>query len=302
MNLFKLAIASGKGGVGKSMLSSTLAMLAAKDRSVTAIDCDVDTPNLNIWMGGIQRWDKVIPVKTSERPRIDYSRCDGCGACVDNCRFNAMKIVEGRPILNTFLCEGCGVCEIVCPQKSIELELVQNGEIRIKKIIDNRFISYLVSGYLFPGESGSGKIVSEIKNTADDIWRRHEIPERNRLLEIIDSAPGTGCPVTAALRGTDFVVLITEPTLSGFSDLRHILDVIGFFKLSFGVVINKWDINKSISQSIENEFGSKILGKISYDKNIFKSISGLTPIIKTKLRAKEEIEDIYNVLKNRLGL
>ncbi|GAH48741.1 unnamed protein product, partial [marine sediment metagenome] len=117
----KIVILSGKGGVGKSMLSSALAMLFRKSLRVTAVDCDVDAPNLGIWLSGIKKWDKIIPVVTSAKPEIDYKKCDGCGVCVEKCRFGALKMEKGKPKLNPFLCEGCGACEIICPQKAIKL-------------------------------------------------------------------------------------------------------------------------------------------------------------------------------------
>ena len=156
----KLVIASGKGGVGKSMLSSALAMLFSQNKKTIAVDCDADAPNLSIWLGGVNMWDKIIPVITSAKPEIDYKKCNGCGFCVENCRFSALKMVDGKPKLNPFLCEGCGACEVVCPQKAIKLKPIQNGEIKIKKL---KYGFPLVSGNRFPGETGSGKVVTEIK-------------------------------------------------------------------------------------------------------------------------------------------
>ncbi len=284
----KLVIASGKGGVGKSMLTSALSMLFAENQKVVAVDCDADAPNLAIWLGGVKNWDKTIPVVASARPEIDLNKCNGCGLCAKNCRFSAIKMVKGKPKLNQFLCEGCGTCEVICPQKAIKLKPVQNGEIKIKK---TKYGFPLVSGQLYPGETGSGKVVAEIKNEAEKF-------EHN--LMIIDSAPGTGCPVIASLQGADFVVLITEPTPSGFSDLKRVLEVVNHFTISYQIVINKWDINSQLSDKIENWAKEKFLGKISYDKKIFKAIANLNPILKTNLKAKKEIKEIYSKLSRDL--
>lgn len=288
----KIVVASGKGGVGKSMLASALAMLFAKDKKVVAVDCDVDAPNLAIWLNEIKKWDKILPVITSAKPIFDYKKCVGCGLCVKNCRFAALSMPappiggsKGRPKLNPFLCEGCGACEVICPQKAIKLEPVQNGQIKIK---NTKYKFPLVSGQLLPGESGSGKVVVEIKKAAEKF--KHD-------LMIIDSSPGTGCPVIAALQDANFTVLITEPTPSGFVDLKRVLKVVNHFKIPYGVVINKWDINPKISQQIEKNFQNKLLGRISYDKNIFKAIANLNPILETNLKAKKEIEKIYKKLK-----
>jgi MinD superfamily P-loop ATPase len=115
---------------------------------------------------------------------------------------------------------------------------------------------------------------------------------------IIDSAPGTGCPVIASLRGVDFAVLVTEPTPSGFSDLKRVLELVNHFKIPYGIVINKWDVNPQLAKNIEKKLKKQLLGKISYDKEVFKAVSNLTPILETKLRAKEEIKNVFNKLKN----
>lgn len=281
---FKLVIASGKGGVGKSMLTSALAMLFAKDKKIVAVDCDVDAPNLAIWLNEINKWSKTIPVVASARPIIDYNKCNGCGLCAKNCRFSAMKMVGDKPKLNPFLCEGCGACEVICPQKAIKLKPVQNGEIKIK---ETKYGFPLVSGQLYPGESGSGKVVDEIRAEAEKF---------NAEIMIIDSAPGTGCPVIASLRGADFVILITEPTPSGFSDLKRVLEIVNHFNLPWNLVINKYDINRQLSKRVQTWAKKRFLGKISYDKKVFKAIAGLTPILETDLKAEKEIKEIYSKL------
>jgi len=281
----KIVVSGGKGGVGKSMLASALAMLFTRNQKIVAVDCDADAPNLAIWLGGVEKWDKTLPVVASARPEIDYKKCNGCGLCAKNCRFSALKMVNGKPKLNPFLCESCGACEVICPQKAIRLKPIQNGEIKIKK---TRYSFPLVSGSLFPGETGSGKVVTEIKKEAEKF--------KNNLM-IIDSAPGTGCPVIASLRGADFVILVTEPTPSGFSDLKRVLEVVNHFDIPWNLVINKWDINSQLSNKMEKWTKNNFLGKISYDKEIFKTVSNLNPIIETNLKAKGEIEKIFKKLK-----
>ena len=193
----KIAISSGKGGVGKSMLTSALATLFSREKKVVAVDCDVDAPNLAIWLNEEKEWESIEKVSTSSKAVINHDKCVGCGLCAQKCRFNAIKMVNGKPVVNNLLCEGCGACEVLCPKKAIHLEPVKNGEIRMKEIEPG---FNLVSGQLYPGETGSGKIVSEIKKEAEKI--DHE-------LMVIDSSPGTGCPVIVALRYVDFVVLVT---------------------------------------------------------------------------------------------
>ncbi|UZE93216.1 MAG: ATP-binding protein [Candidatus Nealsonbacteria bacterium] len=290
----KLVIASGKGGVGKSMLASSLAILFTESKKIVAVDCDVDAPNLAIWLNEIKDSREKIPVVTSAKPIIDYKKCNGCGLCVEKCRFGAIKMVDGKPKLNPFLCEGCGVCEIVCPQKAIKLKPVQNGEIIIK---NTKYGFPLIIGNLLPGETGSGKIITELKKQAD---------KSGCKLQILDSSPGTGCPVIAALQDSNFAILITEPTPSAFSDLKRVLKVVNHFNIPWGLVINKWNIDPGLSNKIEKwtlrhgsgQIGKRILGKISYDKKIFKAVSNLKPIVETNLKAKTEIKKIFKKLNN----
>jgi MinD superfamily P-loop ATPase len=284
----KITIASGKGGVGKSMLASALATLFSIDKRVVAVDCDVDAPNLAIWLNSDKNWKRTKKISTSSKAIINYGKCNGCGVCAKKCKFNAIKMIKGMPQINHFLCEGCGACEILCPQKAISLKPVNNGEIKIKEVKPG---FHLVSGQLYPGETGSGKIVSEIKKEAEKI---------NHELMIIDSSPGTGCPVIAALRDTDFVVSITEPTLSGFSDLKRMIEVVDYFRVPFAVVVNKWEINERKSKEIKKWAGEKFLGKISYDQKIFNAIANFIPILETNLKAKIEIKVIFDNLNKKI--
>ena len=275
----KIAIVSGKGGVGKSMVSSALSVLFSKKHKIAAVDCDVDAPNLAIWLNERGDWTETVPVIASARPEIDYKKCDKCGLCAAHCQFGA---ISDKIKLNPFLCEGCGVCEIVCPQKAIKIKPVQNGEIKIKK---TKYNFPLISGQLFPGESGSGKIVSQVKKEAEKF---------KSDIMLIDSAPGTGCPVIASLQGADFALLVVEPTIISFSDLKKVLKIVN---VPYGVVINKWDVDKKMSLTIKKWSKKNFLGLISYDKNILKVI----PIMETNLQAKEEIKEIYTNLLERLN-
>jgi MinD superfamily P-loop ATPase len=312
----KIAVASGKGGVGKSMLASAVAMLFAQDKKIVAVDCDVDAPNLHLWLGLGKRglksantnvvaqfiarsWDEVEKISTNQRPVIDYEKCDGCGKCVEMCQFGALEkedvvaqftarpgerglksATTSRVAVNPYLCEGCGACAAVCPQKAIKMVPVENAEIRIKNSVHG---FPLVSAQLYPGHTGSGKIVEEIKKRAEDF---------DHQVMILDAPAGTGCPVIAALKDADFVILVTEPTPSGLSDLQRTLTAVNHFQIPFGVVINKWDINPPLTQKIEKEFGGKILGKIAYDKKIFEAIANLTPVMETNLPAVKEIKNV----------
>ncbi len=267
------------------MISSSLAILLSSEKRIVAADCDVDAPNLAVWLGEPENWQKTEKISVSEKPVIRSSGLskEKIKECVGKCRFGALKEKNGELELSPFLCEGCGACEIFCPEGVAKMKPVKSGEIRIKK---SKHGFPLVSGHLYPGETGSGKIVSEVKSRAENLGKEE--------IMIIDSAPGTGCPVTASLQDADLVLLITEPTPSSFSDLKRVLKVVEHFNIPWHGVINKWDVNQELSGRIEKWLGKRMLGKISYDKGIFKAVSQLIPIVETNLKAKKEIEQIFN--------
>lgn len=277
----KIVIASGKGGVGKSMLASSLALLSVKKKVVTC-DCDVDAPNLGLWLG-VTKHDLIEKISTSEEAKIDLDKCIKCGKCKDVCVFSAVEKNENYHI-NSFLCEGCGACKLVCPTNAITLKSVKNGELRIR---NTKYGFPLISAQLYPGEAGSGKIVEQVRKKAEEF---------DYELMILDAAAGTGCPVIASLRGCDYAVLVTEPTPSGFSDLKRVLEVVNHFKIPYGIVINKWDINPKLSKKIQKWSENKFLGKISYDRKVIDCIVNLKPVIFSDSKVVNEIKKIYKKL------
>ena len=284
--MVKIVVASGKGGVGKSMLASSLALLFSKEKKVVACDCDVDAPNMGLWLG-VEDHDKREKISTSEKAEIDQKKCTKCGKCKEICRFSAIESKGGSFNVNPLLCEGCGACEIVCPADAINLKEVKNGELRTKQTSHGL---PLVSGQLYPGEAGSGKIVELLRKKAEKFDNDYMI---------MDAAAGIGCPVIASVRGTDFAVLITEPTPSGFSDLKRIMEIVNHFNVPYGIVINKWDINKKTSDDIEKWADDKFLGKISYDKKVIDSIVNLRPVIFSNSVVVKEIKNIFSELRQK---
>ena len=276
-----IVVASGKGGTGKSMLASSLSLLFSQSWRIVACDCDVDAPNLGLWLG-VTTYDSVEQISTSEKARIDLEKCIGCGKCYENCFFGAIERIDSKFKVNPLLCEGCGVCELLCPEEAIELTPVMNGEIRVK---ETKWGFPLVSGRLKPGETGSGKIVQELRRRAEKI--NHEIM-------ILDAAAGIGCPGIASVMGCDYAVLVTEPTPSAISDLQRILKIVDHFNIPYGIILNKWDINPKASEEIAKWSGDRFLGRISYDREVVNSIVNLTPVILSESKVKDEIKEVFN--------
>ena len=269
------------------MLASSLAIMFSEKRKVVACDCDVDAPNLGLWLG-IEKYDYYEKISTSEKALINSSKCIKCGKCLI-CRHGAIKKNEEYTI-NSILCEGCGLCKVVCPVGAIDIKPVENGEIRIKKTMWN---FPLISGQLYPGESGSGKIVTEVKKKAESF---------DYEIMIIDSAAGIGCPVIASITGCNFAILVTEPTPSGISDLKRILKIVNHFKIPYGIVINKYDINKEFSKIIEKMSGKHFLGKISYDEKVVYSIVNLKPVLYSDSKIVKEIKEVFKKLNTIISI
>jgi len=286
----KIVVASGKGGVGKSMVASSLSVLFAKEYRIVACDCDVDAPNLGLWLG-VTEYDERKKVTTSEKAFIkSQENAKKCGLDPEICRFGAISIEDGQYRIDSMLCEGCGLCAFLCPT-GIEMRFVENGEIRIKK--NTKYGFPLIDAQLGPGETGSGKLVEELKK---------ELKRFEYDIVILDSAAGTGCPVISSVRGSDFALIVTEPTPAGISDMKNMLKVIEHFKIPFAVVINKYDLNEKLTEWIEENIGN-VVGKIRYDKDVIKAIVNLTPVVAFKSDgASKDITEMFERLRETLHL
>lgn len=272
-----LTILSGKGGTGKTTLSSNLAVLLSKKKKIIAADCDADAPNFSLALGikdkDFLKWEKV---QTNEKAVLNEEKCNGCKKCLDVCNFGAIgwNKEKNKPIFNSMLCEGCGACQLVCPKKAIELVKVHNGKIGET---NSKYGFPLFSGQLKVGAAGSGKIVTLIKQKAEE-----KAKKQNKDLILVDSAAGVGCPVIASIQGSDFIIAVTEPTPSGLSDLKRALRAVNHFRIPYGLVINKYDLNKNFTKKIEKfakENKISLLGKIPYDKKFVKALVELKPTI-----------------------
>ena len=267
----EVVIISGKGGVGKSAISASLGAILMKKHGVVFADTDVDSPNLNLFFASRPRSSR--DVKTAEKAFLDCERCTCCLECLKACRFSAITVSDGAPVLIRYFCEGCGACSIVCPEGAIEIKEVTNGNIATFDI-DNAVI---VSGELMIGESSSGRLVDEVKRAAKEEGERI-----NADLIIIDGPPGTGCPVISAIKGSDYVIAATEPTPAALSDLRRIFDVIRHFGLPSGIVINKAGLHQA-SEDLIREFakqiGVPILAAVPYDRSVPAATARAMPVV-----------------------
>ena len=214
-----IAIASGKGGTGKTTVSLNLAR--AFGSAVQLLDCDVEEPNGHLFLGGSPEGEEIVSIKV---PEVDESLCDGCGECGRFCEYNAIVSFGSKPLVFAEMCHGCGGCMMVCPKKAIrevDRRIGVVGKVRAGDIT-------LIQGRLDVGSALAPPLIREVKARL-----REGIPA------ILDAPPGTSCPVIATLRGVDFTALVTEPTPFGLHDLELAVAIVRELGIPFGVVVNR---------------------------------------------------------------
>lgn len=305
MNRKKIAVISGKGGVGKTSLVASLASIAHKDQDVNIIilDCDVDAPNLALILPPKSKKEVLTQdTFTTKKARFLEEICVQCKQCYDEhfCEFNALNWDENinMPIIDYLACEGCGACRVLCPEDAFEINPMKSGEI----ISYDAEIGFpLIYGKTKLGSTTSGLLVSEVKERSTEL---KEFNDANLVL--IDGPPGIGCPVIATVSGLDYIVAITEPTPSGLHDLERAIEMVNQFNIPFGIVINKADL-KSASQKELNKYiddsGYTVLGKISFDLSIPEAMSYAEPVVdySPESVASQAIKKIYAKLKYNLS-
>lgn len=285
----EIVIISGKGGTGKTSMAASLFAIAG---NAVAADCDVDAADMFIVL------DPEIVEKhdfySGRTAVIRQEKCTNCGKCTDLCRFDAVITKSGRHFIDASECEGCSVCVAFCPQKAIDFIERNCGQ----WFISNTRFGPFVHAKLGIGAENSGKLVTAVRSQA-----KKTAVEKKADFVITDGPPGTGCPVIATITGADAVLIVTEPTLSGFHDLERVLELTKHFGLKTAVVVNKWDINGPITRRIEefaqNE-GALIPGRVSYSRDVTFAQINKKSIVEYKKEGitSEEIKTIWsNLLK-----
>jgi MinD superfamily P-loop ATPase len=274
----QLTVISGKGGTGKTTLVGSFAVLT--ENKVIA-DCDVDAPDLHLLLHpAIQ---KKMEFKGLKVAVMDKTLCIECGTCAETCRFNAIASSEDLDYsVNPARCEGCGACVYTCPQEALSLQERVSGSV----FISSTKYGPMAHAQLNIAEEASGKLVTVVRENALRIAEKEGCD-----LILIDGAPGIGCPVIASLSGVDLALIVTEPTQSGLHDLKRILDVVAHFGVLPAICINKYDINKTVTEKIERfcrEKGIKIAGKIVYDETVTKAMVAGVPVVASETEAKTE--------------
>ncbi len=228
----RVAVASGKGGTGKTTVATALAQVAAESRPVRLLDCDVEAPNAALVLRPI--WGQGGAV-TRPVPRVDAARCNACGRCAEVCEFNALAVVGGGVLVLDDLCHGCGRCTWICPEGAIHEEPLPVGRIRAGRTADG---IDLIQGELDPGQPMGMPVLRDLKRWAAG-GGTEDPGSAAAPIEVRDAPPGASCPVVETLRGVDAAVLVTEPTAFGLHDLRQVVGIVKTLGLPARVVINR---------------------------------------------------------------
>jgi MinD superfamily P-loop ATPase len=252
----RLAIASGKGGTGKTTVATNLAMVAARHgRSVAFVDCDVEEPNGHLFLKPELSEQHCVhePV-----PQVDLARCVWCDKCSEICQFSAIVCIGEQVLVYPDLCHGCGGCVLVCPAGAIaefphEIGIVESGW--------SGPVQY-VSGKLHIGKARAVPVIRAAKSTSIQAD-----------LTILDAPPGTSCPVVETVRDTDYVILVTEPTPFGLHDLKIAVDVVRKLQLPHGVVVNRASLSNPEVRSFCTSKGIPILAEIPDDRRVAEAYS-----------------------------
>ncbi|MCD4657299.1 MAG: ATP-binding protein [Planctomycetes bacterium] len=286
----EIVIISGKGGTGKTSITASFAFLGAD--TIVAADCDVDAADMHLLLQ--PDFAKLEDFYSGVKAIINQDECIGCDRCAEVCRFKAIEITDGKYSVIQLNCEGCGYCARVCPTKAIVMEEQNVGKWYVST---TKAGNSMVHARLGIGAENSGKLVAKVKNEAKSIAELERIE-----FVLVDGSPGIGCPVVSSLSGANFVILVTEPTVSGIHDLKRIYILVKKFNIDAGCIINKYDLNPEITREIEeflNTENIELISKLPYDETFTKAMTvGQTIVEYDNSELKKILSESWNKIKN----
>jgi len=269
-----ISIASGKGGTGKTTVATNLALSLGE--GVQLLDCDVEEPNAHLFIRPAFERTETI---TTPVPEVDETKCHRCGKCAEICQFKAIVVIGETVLTFPELCHSCGGCIEVCPENAViekgrELGVIQSG---------HRDGLEFVHGRLRVGEAMSPPLIRKVRAFAR--------PDR---LTIIDAPPGTSCPVIAAMKGADFVLLVTEPTPFGLHDLKLAVGAVKILGIPCGLVINRSDMGDEGVKAYAEEQSLPILAEIPFDRRIAETYSRGELLVEALPEWKDRFIELYH--------
>lgn len=263
----QVVVLSGKGGTGKTTIAASLAALIAGREKLVIADCDVDAPNLHFLLSPrVIHENDFVGAKLA---MIDPERCMQCGKCAEVCRFDAIHDTQVQAVK----CSGCGVCTLICPVQAITMHEQVTGKVYLS---ETKY-GMLSHARLRPGSEGSGKLVTMVRQQAEQVAVKHNAP-----LLLIDGPPGIGCAATASLTGTDLTLIVTEPTLSGIHDMERAVELARYFAVPALICINKADLNPENTAHIyewARKWDVEVVAAIPFDDDVPRSILACAPLV-----------------------
>jgi len=245
----RISVASGKGGTGKTTVATNLAL--SIDADVQFIDCDVEQPNGHLFLQPAIEHSETV---TTPVPEIDLQKCTYCAKCADICRFKAIAVIpETTVLVFPELCHSCGGCLAICPEGAVSETGRELGTLEI----GSRGRLSFVHGRLRVGEAMAPPLIKKVRQAA-----------RDKGVTVIDAPPGTSCPVIAAIRETDFVLLVTEPTPFGLHDLELAVGAVDLLGIPRGLVINRSDLGDDRVREFADAVGIPVLMEIPFDRRV----------------------------------
>jgi MinD superfamily P-loop ATPase len=272
-----ICIASGKGGTGKTTIATSLAF--SLDGEVQLLDCDVEEPNAHLFTRPVIDYTRTV---TTLVPDVDLTKCDYCGMCGEICQFSAITVIGKKVLTFPELCHSCKGCMMVCPREAIgergrELGVLEKGWSGPVEFIHAR---------LRVGEAMSPPLIKGVKEYIDP-----------KKITIIDAPPGTSCPVIVTLKGSDFAILVTEPTPFGLNDLKLAVGAVRILEIPLGIIINRCDVGDDQVITYAREEGIPILLEIPNDRKIAEAYSRGIMMVDVRPEMKDQLRAVYENIR-----
>jgi MinD superfamily P-loop ATPase len=283
--LKEIVVISGKGGTGKTSLTSSFAVLGGT--ALVVADCDVDAADMHLLLNPKTEYEEDF--YSGKTAVIETEGCVHCYKCKNVCRFDAINVIDGEFVVDELNCEGCSYCFHICPTRTIKMPDALSGKFFISK---SRLGSTLVHARLNIAADNSGKLVTKVRDEAKRVAK-----EEKKKLILVDGPPGIGCPVVASLTGADLAVIVTEPTVSGQHDLKRVAELVSKMKITGALIINKADLNPDMTGRIKQlakELNLTLIAELPYDQSFTEAITkGKTIVEYDKGSIKKQIEDSW---------